>query len=167
MLYFQSSRLFAQLDEFSEQHGISAAGLKNVFKSLLTIPNSTYQCVCVCVCVCVCLCLCLCVPVSMTILLPRINLSIGDANFCFDLGGLRMNLGPSQMKDDLINLGLNEERAQYFSEQVSTAPTKMRNANDVLVVQLNECMIVGTHCCDQLLPSEYSVTFNLLKVRNK
>lgn len=41
MLLFQSSRLLAQLDEFSEQHGINASGLKNVFKSLLTIPNST------------------------------------------------------------------------------------------------------------------------------
>ena len=86
------------------------------------------------------------------ILLPKIKLSNGDATFCVDLGGLRMNLGPNQMKDDLVNLGLNEERAQYFSEQVSTVPTKLRNVNDVLVLQLNECMIVGTHCSDQVLP---------------
>ena len=41
MLLFQSSQLLTELDEFSEQHGINASGLKNVFKSLLTIPNST------------------------------------------------------------------------------------------------------------------------------
>ena len=32
-----------------------------------------------------------------------------------------MNLGPSQMKDGLINLGLSEDKAQYFSEQVSAS----------------------------------------------
>ena len=42
------------------------------------------------------------------------------------------------MKDDLVNLGLDEEKAQYFSEQVSTVPTQMLGASFVLVLQLNE-----------------------------
>ena len=32
--------MLSQLEEFSEQHGVSATGIKNVTKSLLTIPNS-------------------------------------------------------------------------------------------------------------------------------
>ncbi|KAL5014283.1 hypothetical protein ScPMuIL_008553 [Solemya velum] len=39
----KSSRLLSQLDEFSEQNSLSSAALKNVFKSLLYIPNSALR----------------------------------------------------------------------------------------------------------------------------
>ncbi|XP_013409245.1 COMM domain-containing protein 7-like [Lingula anatina] len=67
----KSSRLIEQLEEFSSQHGVSAAALKNVIKSLLTIPNSA----------------------------------------------LRKNLGPTQLKEDFLTLGLAEEKSTYFAEQ--------------------------------------------------
>ncbi len=34
-------------------------------------------------------------------------------------GALKRNLGPTQVKEDLSNLGLNEEKAEYFAEQVT------------------------------------------------
>ena len=37
---------------------------------------------------------------------------------CFS-GALKLNLGPSQMKEDLVNLGLSDAKASHFAEQVS------------------------------------------------
>ncbi|XP_046571421.1 COMM domain-containing protein 7-like [Haliotis rubra] len=67
----KSSRLLSQLDEFAEQNGVGAGALKNVFKSLLSLPNSA----------------------------------------------LKKSLSPAQVKEDLVNLGLSEEKADFFTEQ--------------------------------------------------
>ena len=40
MFLFQSSRLMSQLDDFATENSVGAGALKNVFKSLLSIPNS-------------------------------------------------------------------------------------------------------------------------------
>ncbi|XP_064632931.1 COMM domain-containing protein 7-like [Lineus longissimus] len=70
----KSSRLLSQLEEFASEHGVPAGPLKNVIKSLLTIPNSA----------------------------------------------LKKNLSPTHLKEDLVNLGLSEEKASHFSEQYKT-----------------------------------------------
>ncbi|KAK3101610.1 hypothetical protein FSP39_004835 [Pinctada imbricata] len=60
-----------QLQEFAEQNGVNATALKNVFKSLLSIPSSA----------------------------------------------LRKSLTANQLKEDLTNLGLAEDKAEYFCQQ--------------------------------------------------
>ena len=42
-LYLQLTRLNDQLDKFSVQQGISSTGLKNVFKTLVTIPSGKWN----------------------------------------------------------------------------------------------------------------------------
>jgi len=70
----KSSRLMSQLDDFAAENGVGAGALKNVFKSLLSVPNSA----------------------------------------------LKKSLSNTQVKEDLVNLGLSEEKAEYFSEQWKT-----------------------------------------------
>ncbi|CAH1782490.1 unnamed protein product [Owenia fusiformis] len=67
----KSARLLSQLDEFAEQHGVGASPLKNVIKSLLTVPNSA----------------------------------------------LKKHLTAEQLKEDLIQLGLSDEKGNYFANQ--------------------------------------------------
>lgn len=39
----KSSRLMSQLDDFATENGVGAGALKNVFKSLLSVPNSALK----------------------------------------------------------------------------------------------------------------------------
>ncbi|KAL3851798.1 hypothetical protein ACJMK2_015506 [Sinanodonta woodiana] len=67
----KSTRLMSQLEDFAANHGVAVGPLKNVFKSLLAIPNSA----------------------------------------------LKKSLGPSQVKEDFLNLGLSEEKSELFAQQ--------------------------------------------------
>ncbi|KAJ8301917.1 hypothetical protein KUTeg_020904 [Tegillarca granosa] len=67
----KSVRLMGQLEEFAEENGVGSTALKNVFKSLISIPNSA----------------------------------------------VKKSLSPAQLTEDLVNLGLSNEKASYFSEQ--------------------------------------------------
>ncbi|OWF51657.1 COMM domain-containing protein 7-like [Mizuhopecten yessoensis] len=67
----KSQKLMEQLGEFAESNGVGASTLKNVFKSLLLVPNSA----------------------------------------------LKKSLSPVQLQEDLVNLGLSKDKANYFSEQ--------------------------------------------------
>ncbi|XP_055958536.1 COMM domain-containing protein 7 isoform X2 [Patella vulgata] len=71
----KSERLLIQLDEFAEENGLGAGPLKNVFKSLLVIPNSA----------------------------------------------LKKSLSPTQINEDLVNLGLSAEKANIFTDQWKTS----------------------------------------------
>ncbi|XP_070578973.1 COMM domain-containing protein 7-like isoform X2 [Ptychodera flava] len=66
-----SSKLLSKVDELSEEYEISATALRNVIKSLLTIPYSA----------------------------------------------VKRNMTPSQLEEDLVNLGLSEEKSTYLSNQ--------------------------------------------------
>ncbi|KAL4227133.1 COMM domain-containing protein 7 [Mactra antiquata] len=66
----KSTKLMSQLEDFAGQNGVSPGALKNVFKSLLSVPNSA----------------------------------------------LKKSLTPEQIKEDLVNLGLGESKADNFSE---------------------------------------------------
>lgn len=70
----KSSRLMSQLDDFATENNVGAGALKNVFKSLLSVPNSA----------------------------------------------LKKSLSQSQIREDLVNLGLSESKADYFAEQWKT-----------------------------------------------
>lgn len=67
----KSFRLMEQLDGFAEGNDISAAALKNIFKSFLTLCN----------------------------------------------GALKKSMTSLQLKEDAVNLGLNDDKAEYFSNQ--------------------------------------------------
>ncbi|ESO89994.1 hypothetical protein LOTGIDRAFT_164694 [Lottia gigantea] len=70
----KSERLVNQLEEFASENGVGPGPLKNVFKSLLVIPNSA----------------------------------------------LKKSLSPTHVQEDLVNLGLSEEKANTFIEQWKT-----------------------------------------------
>ena len=42
-LFFQSSRLMTQLEDFAQQNGVGVAALKNVIKSLIALPNCKWK----------------------------------------------------------------------------------------------------------------------------
>ncbi|XP_071960659.1 COMM domain-containing protein 7-like [Antedon mediterranea] len=67
----KSSRFLNQLEEFAETHGINATGLKNVTKSMLTVPYSA----------------------------------------------VKRNMNSAQLQQDMMHLGLSEDKANYFSKQ--------------------------------------------------
>ncbi|XP_033746433.1 COMM domain-containing protein 7-like [Pecten maximus] len=67
----KSQKLMEQLGDFAESNGVGASALKNVFKSLLLVPNSA----------------------------------------------LKKSLSPAQLQEDLVNLGLSKDKADYLSEQ--------------------------------------------------
>ncbi|XP_005095878.1 COMM domain-containing protein 7 [Aplysia californica] len=65
----KSSRLMSQLEDFAQENGVGVGALRNVFKSLVSLPNVA----------------------------------------------LKKSLSPSQVQEDLRNLGLSEEKAQMVS----------------------------------------------------
>ncbi|XP_033113796.1 COMM domain-containing protein 7-like [Anneissia japonica] len=67
----KSSRFLGQLEEFAEEQGVNATGLKNVIKSILTIPYSA----------------------------------------------VKRNMTSAQLQEDLLHLGLSEDKSAYFSKQ--------------------------------------------------
>ena len=44
-----------------------------------------------------------------------------SATFCCSLGALKKNLGAVQLKDDMMKLGLSEDKAASFSEKVMSS----------------------------------------------
>ena len=58
-----------------------------------------------------------------------------------------MNLGPNQMKDDLINLGMSEDKAQYFSEQVNSVYVCVTVSACILVYLRAYCTYACLHNC--------------------
>ncbi|XP_033646869.1 COMM domain-containing protein 7-like isoform X2 [Asterias rubens] len=67
----ESSQLVVHLDDFARDEGISAAPLRNIVRSLITILNNA----------------------------------------------VKRNMTPSQLNEDLVNLGLSEEKSSYLSDQ--------------------------------------------------
>ncbi|XP_033646868.1 COMM domain-containing protein 7-like isoform X1 [Asterias rubens] len=67
----KSSQLVVHLDDFARDEGISAAPLRNIVRSLITILNNA----------------------------------------------VKRNMTPSQLNEDLVNLGLSEEKSSYLSDQ--------------------------------------------------
>jgi len=65
----KSPRLTSQLEDFAKENGIGVGALKNVFKSLVSLPNSA----------------------------------------------LKKSLSPSQVQEDLINLGLSSEKSKLVA----------------------------------------------------
>ncbi|XP_022302124.1 COMM domain-containing protein 7-like [Crassostrea virginica] len=69
----KSFRLMDQLNGFAEENDVNAVGLKNIFKSLLSLSN----------------------------------------------GALKKSMTSSQIREDLLNFGLTEDKAEYLSVQWS------------------------------------------------
>ncbi|XP_060076273.1 COMM domain-containing protein 7-like [Ylistrum balloti] len=116
----KSQKLMEQLGEFAESNGVGASALKNVFKSLLLVPNSA----------------------------------------------LKKSLSPSQLQEDLVNLGLSTEKANYFSDQWKAnlaALSRSALGQTLMVNQLldMEWKFGGEYVCDNM-----SYTFVVYMVIN-